>query len=447
MAEIDTSSYPKAPAAPAQKSLLDTVGQFQNLESNKIAIDQAKLKQINDQFDVMHQTLGALIDENPTKQVAAERLLKISKTFGLKPEVTKHMMDELNQAPNTKSFAENAYMRGLDRQTQLNQIYGVPQLDENGQTKTNYNVSQMRGIRQTSIPRQQQIPPATPTVDADNRPVLQGPTPAITPPGTAATPTPLPSYVQPRRVPTTSIKPAGDTGTTINQTPNQVVQNRYPAPSGPVVGQPPLFEEGKKMLAQDQSEASSRMMAAKPAMQALPLMQTKGFLSGPGTEGFTKAASALKAWGLIDTNTADDPTAIRQEVNKKLAQYVRGSAVGQRSDADQALKEAGSPSAKVQILPALIKLTKDAVALDRVQAAMPNAFKDKDLSKYGNHRATFPQSVDEKAFTLDLEPEEKSKQLVDTMAKQLQSTNKREAAQADKFFKSLRIAKEQGFYQ
>src|SRR6185503_19662944 len=97
------------------------------------------------------------------------------------------------------------------------------------------------------------------------------------------------------------------------------------------------FEEGKKQYAEDQSNATARMMRAKPAIQALPLMQSKGFLSGPDSEQFTNVVAALKTAGLIDTAAEGDPTAIRQEVTKKLAQYVSGSPVGQRSDAAQTL--------------------------------------------------------------------------------------------------------------
>src|SRR3989442_252890 len=110
----------------------------------------------------------------------------------------------------------------------------------------------------------------------------------------------------------------------------------------------PLFEEGKKAYTEDQANSTRLMQAAKPAIQAYHLMASDGFLSGPGTEGFTKAVAGLKAWGLIGTADESDPTAIRQEVTKKLAQYVSNSPVGQRSDNAQILKEASSPNPKVQ---------------------------------------------------------------------------------------------------
>lgn len=450
MAEIDTSSYPKPAAFPAQKSALEQAGQYQTLESQGITISKQKLDLLNDQFKIMNAELSTLADPEAnggkgyTKAEAAQRLTTIAKTLGFKPEVSNHMMQELQAAPDVKSFARNSIVRGQSEANKINRLYGDPGYAGNGQTQTPVVTSPMLngGVpRPVGMPIQQQIPPGVPVVDENNQPRFQGPTPAVTPPGTVSVPTPL-------SLPVARNPSAANNQGMTTTSPNAVVENRgYPAPSGPAAGTTPLFEEGKKAYTAAQQNAATKMLAAKPAIQALPLMQTAGFLTGPGSEGFTKVAAALKTWGLIDTAAENDPTAVRQEVAKKLAQYVSNSPVGQRSDAAQTLKEASSPNPKVQILPALMQLTKDAIALDRIEAALPNSFKDKDYSKFISHQGKFPQSVDEKAFTLDLEPEEKSKKLVDDMAKKLQSNNNRDVLQAEKFFKSLRIAKENGFYQ
>ena len=216
-----------------------------------------------------------------------------------------------------------------------------------------------------------------------------------------------------------------------------------PRPTGPVTGMAPLFEEGRKAITQDQAEASARMMRIKPAAQALPLMDVKGFLSGPGSHEWSILTAALQTAGIITPEQVNDPTAVRQEVAKKLAQYVAGSPVGQRSDAAQTLAEASNPNPDIHTIQALKKLTKDAIILDRVQAAMPNAFKSQDYSQYGKFKATFPQSIDERAFGLDLE----NNGMVNKMAKDLKSNNASDKNKAIKFFRSLRIAKEQGFYQ
>lgn len=459
MAEVDTSSYPKPAALPVQKSMLDQAQQYGAIEQQRISIDQAKLKQINDQFQIMNGELSTLAnDPSITKEQAANRLLTITKTFNFPPQITKHMMDELNTAKDVPSFAKNALIRGMANNEKVNNLYGTPGVYSNGQQDTPINTSPLFGQRQMNAPIQRQIPPTQEVIDpATNKPTLQGPTAPVAPPGVATgpgqpvVPTPrarpqLPMAGAPMAAAPTPA-PAGDTGVTTGQLPVEVVANRFPAPSGPSTGQSPLFEEGKKAYVQDYANASQKMLAVKPAIQALPLIQSEGFLSGPLTDQFTKAVATLKSTGLVNIQNENDPTAIRQEVAKKLYQYVSSSPVGQRSDAAQTLKEASSPNPNVQILPALIKLTKDAIALDRVEAAMPNAFKGQNYEQYIRHKGNFFNSVDEKAFTLDLEPEEKRTKIVDDMAAKLKSPKAADQASADKFFKSLRMAKEQGFYQ
>lgn len=492
--DFDGSSYLKPAALPAQKSLLDQVGQYQDIAAKKqqydrgdIALSQDKLKQINDQFGLMNAELSTLAnDPSITKQAATQRLTTFANTYGFKPEVTKHMLDELNAAPDVKSFAANALTRGMATQEKVNNLYGMPSFVGDNQTATPSMRSPMRNGGApipTGAPIQLQNAPGTDTVD--NNPTLPngqpnpnygakrllGPSTQL-PEGTQPAPGGFPSQyvpaqskptlptiggptpVQTQRILPTDRAPMNLTGpgkqiTGVDvETGPSNFNNRFAgSPGGPATSLPPMYEKGQAAYVQDQQTASGKMLAAKPAIQALPLMQTKGFLSGPLTDQFTKVVAGLKSTGLINIADNADPTAIRQEVAKKLYQYVSSSPVGQRSDAAQTLKEASSPNPNVQILPALMKLTKDAVALDRVEAMMPNAFKGNNYQDYIKHKGTFPQSIDEHALTLDLEPEEKSKELVDTMAKQLKSKNNRERNDAEKFFKTLRMAKDQGFYQ
>ena len=467
MAEVDTSSY-KLP----ETNILDQATKFQglaqgatNLERSGIALSQDKLKQINDQFHIMQGELSIMAnDPSITKDQAAQRLNAVSKTFGFKPEVTNHALKELQAAPDVKTFAANALTRGMATMEKVNTLYGPIDKYSDGQTDQYVQTSPLRGVTTVGPKIQRQIPPDQPVIDPKtNQPTLQGPTPAIAPPGVATGPgqrLPVGNQpIQPRPVPTQRVLPTSDnmnltgpgktvTGVDVQDLPpNQAVAQRFPAPSGPAVGTSPMFEEGKKIYVADQQNASQKMMAAKPAIQAIPLINTPGFLSGPLTDQFTKIVAGLKSTGLINIADDADPTAIRQEVSKKLAAYVSGSPVGQRSDAAQTLKEAASPNPNVQILPALLKLTKDAIALDRVEAAMPNAFKGQKFDDYIKHKGQFPQNIDERAFTLDLEPEEKSAALVDKMLKQTRSKNNRERMEAEKFFKSLDIADAQGFYK
>jgi len=126
---------------------------------------------------------------------------------------------------------------------------------------------------------------------------------------------------------------------------------------------------------------------------------------------------------------------------------VGSSPIGQRSDAAQTLAEAGSPNPKKQILPALQQLTRDAIALDRVNILMPQAFKGSDYQNYLKHKGTFPGNIDEKALTLDMMPDEARTKLVNRMVKQYRDGNASEKKIANKFLDTLKLAREAGIYE
>ncbi len=480
MAEVDTSSYPKPPALPAQKSVLDQVGQFQQLESNQLSISKQKLDQANQAMGYMTRAMSSL-GPNASKEDYLAVGQNAVKMGLVPPNMLGAYVERLQKAPSSRAFYDEFVTAAATHQQTLDYHLGRQDLYNTGQSDVPVAVSPKFGIRSSGLPIQRQAAPTTKVIDTNetlpngepnpnyNRETLQGPTRAITPEGTEQVPGGIPGQyrpvagsrlpIQPNPVQTQRILPTDRnmnltgpdrdvTGIDVqNVPPNQVVQNRFPSPSGPAVGQAPLFGEGLKAYTGAQLSAGAKAQALKPLIQAIPLMQTPGFLSGPLTDQFTKAVAGLKSTGIISIADENDPTAIRQEAVKKLNQYLSNSPVAQRSDAAQTLKEAGSPHPNVQILPALIKLAKDQIALDRIEIAMPNAFKSKNYQDFLKHQGTFPQSVDERAFVLDQEPEEKSKSLVDKMAEQTKSKNNRERMEAEKFFKSLTIADEQGFYK
>lgn len=444
---IDTSSYPK-PAAPTNP--LDTVGKVidiqrgqQALQSGALTVDKQKLDLVNQRFGEVAKTMTGLInkpdlDETKVRQnfqnnvklgymtpeMAATAISQLPPTQGLKPQ---------EAAAVLKQHLETQLTHAMTIQEAINFHYGQPGTVPTGNATQPVVTSPQFGMRSTGLPIQQQMPPTTPGFDQNTgQSGYTGPNPnAVTAPppmpGTpmvpGSQPTPLP-IARPDTAPATFAQRS----------------NFGPAP-------PPLFEEGKKAFTEDQAQALGRATALKPAEQALKLLP--GLRSGPTTETFNKAVAALKANGIIDTETANDPTAIYQEVNKKLSQYVGNNPNVSRSDAGQALAEAGSPSVSHQISPALIKLTRDAIALDRVQIARPNAYTDangnqrKDLQNYGQHRATFPQSIDERAFGLSDLPSDERQSLVKGMLdKYKKNPNDPEAK---KFLRSYDIAKKQGF--
>ncbi len=295
------------------------------------------------------------------------------------------------------------------------------------------------------MPIQQQVPPTAAGVNpVTGQPAFVGPQSPQNAPGTVAQPTPVntsPLPVGPVSSPAIKGQSSNFGGNVLGATveapsPAQSVTDRFPnVPRGPATGMSPMFETGQKQYVEDQNLATGKLTQIQPALQAIPLM--KGMTTGPLTDQYNKALAVAKVLGISPT-TPNDPVALRQEVNKKLAAYVGQSPLAGRSDAGQALAQAGNPDPKGQINQALVKLTKDAIVQDRIQAARAGAFEGNDYSKYGEHRSTFPARADARAFGIDLmEPDERQK-LLDDMK------DKANTFEGKKFWKSLATVKNQG---
>lgn len=470
--QADVSSYPKPRPS---KSIQEQISGWNQIEQQEINIDKSKLELAIKNQENLYNTLAALPPDSTAEdfkkwgQNAVKMKLVNPRTFAetmsMLPLPTGDPVKDAQNLQRVRSTIENRLNGNLEA---MKWKYGEMGTRDSGQSLTPTKRDLRSGaVSPTGQPIARQIDVNTPVFNSktqqmepygqrgDQIPQGAQPVPGA-PPGSYYDPqttnrlnqsvdVPLPTARPPVK-PTDKVwgdREAEEAG--IYEKPNTF--NERFGGTKPAFTPPAMFEEGKKMLTDAQQNASRRAMAIKPVIQALPLMNTPGFLSGPLSEQFTNAVATLKTFGLIDTAAENDPTAIRQEVAKKLAQYISGSPISTRSDEAQSLAREASANPNKNILPALIKLTKDTIALERVEIAKANSFKDKDLSQVGSYFVKFPQSIDERAFSLDLETEEKSKKLVDDMAKKLEKGSKREKADAEKFFKSLRIATEQGFYQ
>lgn len=449
--DIDTSSYPKA-ALPV--SPLDTAAKLGGLQQQKLAIDQAKLDQANQALGYMTRAMGSLGPDATKEDYAAVADNAVKQ--GLVPEAQKQVyMERLQKSPSAKAFFNEFITAAQSTQEQINYHLGVPTNVSNGQSVTPAvrSVKPGFGERPIGLPVQQQAPPTTPTVDENNQPRLLGAQPPQLAPGTAPGPTPLPMGRPAAAGPALPVAPltTGPSGPTVRRTDMEptTFENRFdgafPQARGAATGAAPLFAEGKEAYTKDQLNASNRAQSIKPAIGALKLM-TPALATGPGTAQFNDLVAAAKAWGIVDTKAENDPTVMRQELEKKLAQYVGGSPVAQRSDAAQTLAEAGSPNPKKQILPALQALTRDAIALDRVQILKPQAFKGQKFDDYIKHTGNFPQSVDEKALTLDLMDDKEREKLVTKMKSEYKNGDGTAKKRAVKFFETLQLARDAKLY-
>lgn len=478
MEQVDTSSYPKLPATPP--SFLDTASKLQGLQTGAISNQQQQLALIQQRFKAVAGQIPGLLskpdlNQNDIQQFyqnnvkngfitddqAAMKLSQLPPTQGMPPAqaaltLKNHMGNELQQAQSTMEALQYHLGQGgsVDNGASINPTLSSPKPGFAGNPQAGGVIQPQPGI-----PTQPPVTQGYPSPGGDGNPPVG--TPVLRQP--SAPPTGLPTQpggsILPFKPGTAPPQIMGTGGVPTAGAPTAVPTQKFIA-----TGNPPQFAEGQKQLAADQDMATQRLTAIKQAQQALPLM--KGIMSGPTTGTFTNALATAKAYGIIPTSV-NDPVIARQEVLKKLNAYVASSPLAGRSDAGLLQTEASSPNPNIQNLPALTKLTQDAIALDRVQAARAGAFTktangppdangkptqiqvpEDDLSKYPTHRSTFPAQVDERAFGLDnMEPKERD-ELMANMTKGLNRTDKNgkpnPTFEAKKFFKSLNIVDQQG---
>lgn len=450
MAEINTDSYPR-PQLPV--NTLDVAGKLGGLQQQSLAINQQKLDQANQALGYMTRAMASIGPDGTKDQYLAVGQNAVK--MGLvPPQMLNTYAERLNAAPTPQAFYNEFVNAAATHQETLDYHLGRPGTMQNGQTIQPTMTSQKPGfgVRSVGAPIQMQIPPTSQGVGPNGQPAfVAAQAPDIAPgSGAVAAPPPVNSLPvsQPRSV---APMPAGHSnnfgGSILSVQPPPDVSFTQPAankdqgrmvPRGPATGLPPMADQGMKQLAADQDLATQKMTAIKPLLLALPKM--KDLRSGPGTETYNTAVAFLKANGILPIDATNDPTVVYQEVNKYMNQYI--SRNGSRSDAELASKESSNPNVKTQINPALLELTKNTIAQDRVEAARPNSFEGTDYSKYGQHRSTFPQTMSLEAAKLDtLEPEERITKFNDMLAKA-----KKGDKNAIKFIKTLDVMRKQNMH-
>jgi hypothetical protein len=441
MAEIDTSTY----KLPTTKSPLDVAQQLGQMENLKTTIDQNKLNYINAQFKLMHDEIDVLAnDPAVTKNEVIQRLQAKAKAFNAPKPVLDMIAAEFATADTPEKLHRQLdlnKMRGLSEQQRLNAQYGFQSTIDTGQAVTPTRQYLRGGPVSVGPAVQKQLPPSTPTVeDGVTKPL--GPQAPVIAPGSGAVPMPPADprmKMQVGPIPGVAGPSSNFGGTVLRMdaeppaTFAQRFQSSYGPATGPAASMEPMYATGLQQYTEELKNANNKMTSIRPAMTALKLIPQ--VTTGIGTPQFNNVVALLKNAGVIPTQTADDdPTAIYQQINKYLAQYV-GSR-GSRSDADLANQEAGSPSAKHQIQPALLKLVKNGIALDRIDAAKALAYEGKDYQNYAKRSAAFPQSVDERAFSIDMmEPKERS-----ALLKKMEAEYEKGSAEGKRFERSLAIA-------
>lgn len=448
---VDTSSY-KNVLPTGQSTALETAAQLGAMEQQKTAIDQQKFNLAKDKWGAINRELGILAnDKNVTRDKVVNKVNMISKVFGIpKEQFDEFMKDVPNDPDGIRRTITDAMLRGASVMEQMEYHLGKINVRDFGGQYVTTRESPKFGV----IPTGQQFPKTLPQTTEEyrgegaegERPQFRGPQPypgiPVAPPGPVQRGAPLGAPTGGSEAPQMSVgaPQAAPGGLPVASSPPTAAPTGSPpraSVSEPVYAAPPvMLGESKKAYTEDQALATQKMTAIKPALQALKLAK-QGVKSGPGTSEFNEFVAGLKAFGIMPTQI-DDPTVAYQEMNKALNQYIQRS--GSRSDADLASKEMANPNIKTQINPALIKILQSAIAQDRIEAARSGAYDTKQgMSKYIEHRGTFPQKMNMDAAEFDMidDPKEKEKIYNEYKAKY-----KKGDTNAIKFFNTLKLMRQ-----
>jgi len=443
--EADTSSYNQPlPVSPLDmtKNIAATRSAVQQNISNDVNIDKQKLELMATQFNLMNNELANLIDSGATKQQAAERLSRFATTLKLPPVAVKHMMEELQQAPDVKTFAQFAIRRGMDTM----QKYGV-QLGTN-ENQTNGAVN-YQGVRQSPekgggfVPGTQsavQPPPTQPTVNNNpNSPnylqpgivgpaappgfaPAQGGLPVAPPAPMAAAPMPLPRP-RPAGLPVEPIAPpapvSGPSGPTV-QTGFDFKQ-RFAGEPSIVTGAAPgvagaisaVREQSGKDYAVALQRAGNAQADLQPDLAVLDIVKGKAPGDfGPGTDAFNQLKKVAVTWlPNVEAKLINDSSDY-DTVKKYLVQGAR--AAGNTGTNDQ-LAAAFEANPNTTMNTATIEsIVKTRVALKKMEAAQALLFEKENLppSEFSKWKAKNQNVLDPRAFGWDLMSNEARQKLV-----------------------------------
>lgn len=197
----------------------------------------------------------------------------------------------------------------------------------------------------------------------------------------------------------------------------------------------PMWDTGKKLFDSDSALGPQKLQTLQPLVKAIPLIEKLGPTgTGPLSKEQTAIANTLTSLGLY--NPSDSASAWDQ-ANKYLAQYAKGSPAASRSDAALYTEEKANPNLNTGNA-ATLALAKQAVAWDRMVAALPLSFdsqaKAGKFDQYQTYKQKWTQSQDPRAYGLDLMPPDKRQKLLSDMKA------KANTEEGKKFWNSLRNA-------
>ncbi len=208
--------------------------------------------------------------------------------------------------------------------------------------------------------------------------------------------------------------------------------NALPGIAGPSAS----FAPGLDMLTKDKANSAAIIQGIQPLEQALPIIKQLAVRDvGPGSAEYSRLKSLAISMGIISPDAGN--VSLREQANKYVGQFVAQNGLSGRSDLGLQAAKDGSPNLDLS-LPALEKLTKRVIAIQRMNAATPIAFNGTP-DAYPDHKAGFSQTQDPRAYEFDkLDPVDKQKIIANMKA----NPNSQET---QRFMDSLRNAHNAGF--
>lgn len=308
-----------------------------------------------------------------------------------------------------------------DARTNYNSTYGIPDVQDLGDTMLTRTVSPVNGVRQMAVSPKT----LTPQDKASRVGVYQGGQP-----GTANTSSLTDRYGNARPAPIGG--PQGGSGASAGAT----MAPRGFTPTGPSLGQTAVAEGGAQQFVRDLQSAAGAAGEIANLGNALSNLQGLGSEgTGPGTQGRNRVASFLNSAGLgrlpgVDPKRIEDLDEATAYLNSAAKSGTLNAAPGQAPGTGAPT----TPNIAEISQPAAVNLVRAQIGLKRLQQAQARSYQGQDNGAgYAQHAATFGSEQDPRAYSFDLRtPAEKQKLI--------QSLGPKDGPAYRKFMNSLRTA-------
>ena len=453
MAEVDTSSYLKPAALPQQKSLLDQVGQFQQLESNRNVIEKQKLDLVNQRFKELSKGFVGLIADKDLNEDKIRKYVTDQVKLGyIPPEMAAQTISQLPLNADANTLRKHLEMNLQHAQTTmeaLNYNFGVNDTLNDGST-TQQGVTLPPNQGGGFVPATQaanQLPPGTPNVDAEGQKGYVGPSapPGIrpaprmaveAPPPVAAAPAAPPAPLQAGpvnnpaipgqssnfggRVLSANVEPPAPPATFAERIDAARPQGRVITDLGPGVSDArgTVAVQSGKDFAQALSRAGNIQNELQPDLAVLNIVKDKkpGDF-GPGTDALNQLKKIAVTWlPKVDPKTINDSSDY-DTVKKYLVQGARSAGNTATNDQLAAAFEA-NPNTTMNTA-TIENIVKSRVALKKMEAAQALLADKEDVKaeNFSKWKAKNQNNFDARAFGFDIMSDEAKKKLVTELKK------------------------------